>query len=72
MPNNVQGGVCKIVPTDLAKTDLGKCVACSPAGEQGIVTLFEYIQKMYNLQSIQVCGSKNRPSTPILDLKLNF
>ena len=30
MDGNVENGVCKAVATDMAKTDLGKCVKCTP------------------------------------------
>jgi len=30
LADNVVNGVCKVVATDVAKTDLGKCIKCTP------------------------------------------
>ena len=30
LEGNVVNGVCKVVATDVAKTDLGKCIKCTP------------------------------------------
>ena len=30
LPGNVVNGVCKVVATEVGKTDLGKCIKCTP------------------------------------------
>ena len=33
---------------------------------------FEHLQIMHNFAKLQLCGSKNEPVVPILNLKLNY